>query len=272
MSLDKAKTDQPNIVQKFYETKGWSADQNEVHLDAALFEDLRPVAEQYIRNCRLRVLSFLPPNGGDKLVDAGCGPIQYPEYLEFSKSFKKRICVDFSKEALQQAEKKIGDKGEYICSTLEQIPLPDNTADAVVCMHTIYHIEKSKQESAVKELLRIAKPGAPVLIVYSNPTDLLRRLKEFAYQLGLKKRPPNNGNDELYFYAHPNSWWSETFQNSAQVELHSWRMLGAEESKRFIPNNFLGSLLFHASEAFEKTFNGAATTFGTYPLVVLKKR
>ena len=40
------------------------------------------------------------------MLDMASGPIQYPEYLVYSSNFKKRYCVDLSKNALEAAKKK----------------------------------------------------------------------------------------------------------------------------------------------------------------------
>ena len=47
----------------------------------ARYEDLRPVAREYISRCHQRVSRHLPPEGR-LFLDAGSGPIQYPEYLD----------------------------------------------------------------------------------------------------------------------------------------------------------------------------------------------
>ena len=39
---------------------------------------------------------------GFHILDFASGPIQYPEYLDYSKNFKIRHCVDFSKLAIRE--------------------------------------------------------------------------------------------------------------------------------------------------------------------------
>ena len=50
---------------------------------------------------------------GDYILDMASGPIQLKEYLEYSKNFNKRYCVDLSHEALEQAKRKIGEHGVF---------------------------------------------------------------------------------------------------------------------------------------------------------------
>src|SRR5574341_1011961 len=70
-------------VKAFYDQVGWQEVGEGVYQNAR-YEDLRPVARDYIHRCHLRLLRHLKP-AGRYLLDAGCGPIQYPEYLEYSQ-------------------------------------------------------------------------------------------------------------------------------------------------------------------------------------------
>jgi hypothetical protein len=90
---------------KFYNNEGWKK-KNKTYKDAELFEDLRSCAKKYVSKCRNRIFNFIPKNG-NHLLDFASGPIQYEEYLKYSKNFKTRHCVDFSKDAIREAKKKL---------------------------------------------------------------------------------------------------------------------------------------------------------------------
>jgi ubiquinone/menaquinone biosynthesis C-methylase UbiE len=252
-------------VREFYERSGWQAAAGEpVYADAQLWEDLRPCAAAYVCACRRKVLEFLPPSG-ERILDAGSGPIQYPEYLEYSRDFATRVCVDLSQRALDAAREKLGDRGEYVQASLLELPFPDAHFDAAVSLHTIYHIDGDRQEHAVRELLRVLKPNARAIVVYANPDRLAGRLKR------LVRRTRSVDSGPIYFFAHPLSWWGR-FRDEATVEIVPWRSLNANESRRLIPDNALGRWIFRAVLGFERTFPGLATRWGCYPMIVLAKR
>ena len=69
-------------VEDFYNNTGWKLE-GENTRDAIINENLTPVAAEYVSKVRLRILENL--GGGKNLLDIGCGPIQYPEYAEYSK-------------------------------------------------------------------------------------------------------------------------------------------------------------------------------------------
>lgn len=259
---DAKKTEQS--LESFYDKKGWKKDAAGHSTDAALWEDLRPCAEEYVSACRLRLMQFIPDKG-DKILDAASGPIQYDEYLQYSKNFRLRTCVDISASALEQAKARLGEKGEYVKASLLELPFGDSEFDAALSLHTIYHIEKNAQAKAVRELLRVTKPGAPVIVVYANPDKLLSRVKR------LVKPPHDPESGTIYYHAHPLSWWSQ-FSDTADVRIHAWRSLTAQDARRFIPGNALGKWLYGGVFALETMFDGHAAKWGAYPVIVLKKR
>ena len=180
-------------VSKFYNSHGWLKKNNDT-LDAALFEDLRFISRKYVSDCRNRLKKYLP-NKGIHLLDFASGPIQYPEYLGYSKNFKFRHCIDFSKLAIKMAKLKLGKKGKYYCNDFFKIKLKKNYFDCIISLHTIYHIDKKSQAKAINKLIRVSKKNAPIIIVYSNPNTLINNLKKM---FSIKKSKKNKTN--LYFF------------------------------------------------------------------------
>ena len=133
-------------VRQFYDQVGWKTVSDGVYQNAR-YEDLREVSRNYIHKCHLRVNRHLKPSGR-YLLDAGSGPVQYPEYLTYSKNYEKRVCVDISILALKEARKRIGDKGLYVVADVAHMPFKDEVFDGAVSLHTFHHLpfEGSKTE------------------------------------------------------------------------------------------------------------------------------
>src|SRR3990172_6523196 len=93
-------------VKEFYNQVGWQ-EVSEGMYQNARYEDLRPVAREYIHRCHLRVAGQLQP-GGRFFLDAGSGPIQYPEYLDYSRGYQRRVCADIS---IRSEERRVGEEG-----------------------------------------------------------------------------------------------------------------------------------------------------------------
>lgn len=253
--------DEESAVRNFYDDVGWRiASSGHTH-DAEAAEDLRSAASAYVTRCRSKLVEHLPDEG-DLLLDAGSGPIQYPEYLTYSDRFRRRICVDLSQRALVEAREKLGsEKGVYINTSITRLPFADASADAVVSLHVIYHVPAEDQALAVFELLRVCRPGSPILVVYSNPN------RPLAWVRRLLRRTPHPRNP--YFHAYPLKWWRR-FEATAAVEMLPWRLLTAGESRRLIPDNRFGERVFRLIAWLESSFPRAALHLGAYPMIILR--
>jgi len=248
-------------VHKFYNNFGWKK-RKSIFEDANLFEDLRLNSKDYVSKCRKRILNFIPKKGNN-ILDFASGPIQYKEYLLYSKNFKIRHCVDFSRDAIKIAKKKIGKKGKFYCDDFFKIKFKKNYFDTIVSLHTIYHIDKSKQKKAVEKLLSISKKNSPIIIIYSNPNTIIHRIKNiFVKQKKISK--------DLYFFCHPISWWNQ-FKKDATVSFYPWRAFASSHQKILIPNNFFGKKLFQIIFYLEDKFKKFFIKNFQYYIIVLKK-
>lgn len=262
-------------VSKFYNSLGWQTEE-EITEDARRWEDLREHAKEYVSKCRLRVLRYIPDKGVN-ILDMASGPIQYEEYLEYSKNFKKRYCVDLSSGALAQAKKKIGDHGVFLHGSFFDIPMEGDFFDCSVSLHTIYHIDKDKQEEAVRKLIYVTKPGQPIIIVYRNPSKflirfpflLLRKAKKILKAFTKKKKQEEDLG--LYFHAHPIEWWNR-FSDDANVKIMPWRSFGSDMQKRLIPNNKIGRKMFDLLFGLEERNPEFFVKYFQYPMIILTKR
>lgn len=266
-------------ILQFYNSVGWETEEG-ITEDAKRWEDLREHAKEYVSKCRMRVLSHIPVNG-ENILDMASGPIQYKEYLAYSRNFKKRYCVDLSSGALDGAKKKIGDHGVFLHGSFFDIPLDENFFDCAVSLHTIYHIDKNKQEDAVRKLIKVTKPEKPVIIVYSNPdtfVSFLSSLLPFSTTRRAKlllrndkEAPQKNKDLSLYSYAHPIAWWNR-FGDIASVKILPWRSFSAGAQKRLIPNNKIGSKMFDLLFNLEERFPDFFAKHFQYPMIILTKK
>src|SRR4051794_246825 len=153
-------------VQEFYDEFGWAAAEGDHFVDEQLFEDDRPVTRGYRSAANQRIEDRLPA-GGTYLLDAASGPVQYDDYLAFSRGFDHRVCVDFSRRALRAAASRLGDHGVYVQADVTRLPLASGTMDGAVSLHTIYHVPSDEQRLAFLELHRVLRNGGRAVVIYS---------------------------------------------------------------------------------------------------------
>lgn len=248
-------------IYKFYNELGWK-EKNKIFKDAELFEDLRDGSKSYISKCRKKLLKHIPKKG-NHILDFASGPIQYKEYLEYSKNFRFRHCVDFSKTAIREAKKKLGRRGKYYCNDFLNIKFKENFFDCVISLHTIYHISKNKQKRAIKKLIKVTKKNKPIIIVYSNPNTLLSRLKN----IFIKKK----NKQQIYFFCHPLKWWNQ-FESMADVKILCWRSFSAQHQKLLFPSNLIGKIMLNILLKLENRFPKFFYKNFQYYVVILKKK
>ena len=109
----------------------------------------------------------LPAEG--HILDAGCGPGRYAIHL--AKEGYTVSLVDISEEQLRLAEEKIDEAGVRgsisgvkcldICDLSE---IPDASFDAVLCLGGALSYVRDARDRAISELIRVAKPGSPVIV------------------------------------------------------------------------------------------------------------
>jgi SAM-dependent methyltransferase len=163
-------------VKAFYDQVGWQEVGEGVYQNAR-YEDLRPVARDYIHRCHLRLLRHIKPTGR-YLLDAGCGPIQYPEYLEYSRGYQRRVCADISMTAIKEARWRIGEHGLYVVCDIANLPFAAGVFDGAVSLHTIHHLPEGEHLRAYGELYRTLASGGAAAVVNGWPGSRLMRWAE----------------------------------------------------------------------------------------------
>ncbi|WGF86333.1 methyltransferase domain-containing protein [Marinivivus vitaminiproducens] len=270
-------------IQRFYDTVGWDEADDGLPEDAKMFVDLRPTSQAYVEAARRRVQRHIPAEGGERYLDAGSGPVQFREYAAYSRNFDKRYCVDFSQAALDSAKRRLGDHGEYVLASLLDLPFPDNHFDCTSSLHVLYHIDAKDQLRAMRELLRVTRPGQPIIIVYGNPNGVnlfthrnLSRVHRVLRRLQGKPRDPSivtaSGKaSPLYAFRYPLRWWRQ-FETVASVEIHPWRSLTVDDMKLLVPGTPFGERMLAWLFKAEDRLPWLANQLGAYPMIVLKKR
>lgn len=271
-------------VQNFYNDLGWEKEE-ENYVDALLFEDLRSVSQDYIHKCHLRINRYLKSTG-KYLIDVASGPIQYPEYLTYSQNFEQRICVDISFKALQEAKKKLGDKGIYILADITTLPFKENSIDSAVSLHTIYHVPEDEQDKALVELHRVIKPDSSAIVIYDwgkhslamNITDLpykvISKLREL-YRSTLNRSERTNTNNSqptLYYYPHSYKWAIEQAKKlNIDINIFSWRSVSVFFMRSYIHQWLWGKQILKLIYLLEEKFPKLTGRFGRYPMLIIKK-
>jgi SAM-dependent methyltransferase len=276
-------------VRKFYDRVGWQ-EQSDGFYQNASYEDLRPVSQEYIHNCHMRVLRHLNPNGRF-LLDAGSGPIQYPEYLEYSRRYQYRVCADISIVALCEARQRIGEHGLYVVCDVALLPFKSEAFDGEVSLHTLHHLPSDEHVRAYQELYRTLARGGKSVVVngwddapLSNLMNIwiglfdwiyrtLRPHKKSSISARLTKPeeclPSGRG---TYVQRVTASWLQVTVGKLVPVTIWCWRSLSVRFMRTMIHERFGGRLFLRLAYWKEERLPHFFGKYGQYPLVELNKK
>ncbi len=294
MSGQKIKKD----VREFYNQVGWQLVDQE-HYQNACYEDLRPVASEYIHRCHMRVNRHLTPKG-KYLLDAGSGPVQYPEYLTYSSGYQARVCMDISIQALVDARHRLKTHGFYVVGDIAHLPFKSNNFDGIVSLHTIHHIPMEEKLNAYEGLFRTLKPGRNFVVVegwtnarlmkrLSGIMSYIRRFRGW-WERNILKQNHNTvernsrievqHEDKLIEDSSPIGTFvkkvdadmlDELLNGKMAYKILVWRSVSVEFLRTVIHQDWGGrfwlKLLFWLEERFPKYFGRN----GQYPLIVISK-
>ena len=281
-------------VRQFYDQVGWQLVGEDVYQNAH-YEDLRPVSREYIHRCHLRVARQLKPDGR-YLLDAGSGPIQYPEYLEYSRGYQCRVCADISITALKEARKRIGDAqtgghGLFVVADIANLPFKPGIFDAVVSLHTIHHLPEDEHLQAYSELHRVLAPHSTAAVVNGWPASRLmnafdplirsaNRLRGLASRLLGRAKPARQkaGKSDkeaspkgTFTNRHNAAWIKSEVGARMPAQIYVWRSVSVRFLRALIHPRLAGRgwlrLLFWLEERFPHFFGEN----GQYPLIVIQK-
>jgi SAM-dependent methyltransferase len=278
-------------VREFYDQVGWQ-EVSEGMYQNARYEDLRPVSRQYIHRCHLRVAGQLRPRGR-YFLDAGSGPIQYPEYLEYSRGYQRRVCADISIQALQEARKRIAAHGLFVVADIASLPFISDAFEGVVSLHTIHHLPEDEHLRAYQELQRVLTARCTAVVVNGWPESRLMNFFEPLIRLSvhlrnLKRRltvgqvaaektdltrnaegprPPKG----TFINRNGLEWVKSEVAACMKVEIRVWRSANVRFLRSLI-HPWLGGcywlrLLFWLEERYPGWFGEN----GQYPLIVIEK-
>lgn len=278
-------------IGKFYDQVGWQVE-GEGYQNAR-YEDLRPVSAEYIHKAHMRVKRHLAPSG-DYLLDAGSGPVQYAEYLTYSQDYNYRVCMDLSIVALQEARKRLGEKGLYVNADIANLPFRDDAFDGIVSLHTIHHVPVEEKVSVYQGLHRVLKPGRKMVTVdgwaevpLSSAMNFFMRIANRLRRLTGKQAPlmpndvpadqakkevaPDKAPVGTFVLKTSAKWFHSVMKDVLPYEIRVWRSVSVRFLRSVIQAEWAGKfwlrLLYRLEEWFPRYFGEK----GQYPLIIISK-
>lgn len=180
--------------------------------------------------------------GSEVLLDCGAGYGRVAKYLLPDMPLKGYIGVDSAYEMLTLFKQRYhGSVAEQqtplllINADMHTLPLKDGSVDAAIVSAVFLHNHKSVVEQAMREIKRVLKPGATLLVYSSFPRAVtFMGVQGLAYQalLNLIGRPFKNGPVRYYTRREV----LHLFDSFTEVELKPVGYAVMPKSLIFLPN------------------------------------
>ena len=270
-------------VRQFYDAVGWQQVSEGVYQNAQ-YEDLRLVSHEYIHKCHLRVNRHLR-HSGKYLLDAGSGPIQYPEYLTYSEGYQYRVCLDISIVALKDARDRIKNHGLFVVADIARLPFRSDVFDDVVSLHTIHHLPTEDYKPAYFGLKRVMKPGATAVVVNGWSDSVFMRI--FRFPMRIMEKFIHVGEDRTddakpagaitqkpagtFVHKLTTTSLRQLLGEDFPIKIAVWRSVSVRFLRAMIQPALLGKFWLKVLYMKEEWFPGFFGEKGQYPLITFKK-
>ena len=272
-------------VKNFYDQVGWQMISEGTYQNTQ-YEDLRHVSRSYIQKCHLRVNRHLSSNG-KYLLDAGSGPIQYPEYLTYSDGYQYRVCLDISIIALIEARERIGSShGFFVVADVANLPFRNEIFDGIVSLHTLHHLPISDYVTAYKNLKRVLKPNRAAVVVngwsesklmnwFDKPISIMERIfqKITPSSAQIKKSIGDNHSRPMGTFVHKINAQGlrDLLGPDFPISISVWRSVSVRFLRAMIHPFLFGRFLLWSPPELEELFPVLFGEKGHYPLITFEK-
>jgi ubiquinone/menaquinone biosynthesis C-methylase UbiE len=140
-------------------------------------------------------LEEVDPQPQDAILDAGCGSGRNISIL--SARVREIVGVDYSDQMLARAKEKIIAEGlsnaRLLQADITKLQFAPDTFDKVICASVLQYLDDADCEQALKELVRVCKPGGKLVIHLKNGASLyglsLKTVRLVARLFGKRMKP-----------------------------------------------------------------------------------
>ncbi len=216
----------------------------DVEATLAAYTDLRYrdafwATREYEDRCdRLALRALLPPGGG-RLIEVGAG---FGRLADEYGGFREVVLLDASEALLAAARQRLGADARFsmVRGDAFQLPFPDASFDAAVCVRVIHHFEDPRP--AIAELARVLRPGGVLVLECANKRNLkaialyvLRRQRSSPFARGSRpyeelsfgpvardSATPAASTESEVSPEPTNGWYSTTSIDHAPQDLRAW--------------------------------------------------
>lgn len=206
-----------------------------------------------------------------KVLDLGCGYGRLSKELLNKFSHVKTLGIDISSRYVDLYNDSLSPRGKAYQADLRKLPFKNNQFDLVLVVTTLmYLIYKKDQQRALKEIFRVAKPQAQIVIIERNISaqNLLNLGGVVAFIRGKKNQEINSVSFDKDFLA---NLIKKSGGKIIRLEaIPFWTLLLPVSITLTIINKKIGSYFLSFLKILDKLFNWLLTPSLYISYIVVK--
>jgi SAM-dependent methyltransferase len=193
--------------------------------------------------------------------------------------------VDISLVALQEAHRRLGDKGLYVVADISRLPFKKEVFGGLVSLHTLHHLPPEDHALAYSELYRVLETGRQGVIVNgwtASPlmalADVVVRPASWLFSWRSRGKPaPTPVRSSMgekpsgTFIQKYDPTWLKHILQGRRFQILTWRSVNVHFLRTLIHPKLGGAfwlkILYWLEERFPRFFGKN----GQYPLIVIYK-
>lgn len=179
---------------KYYLDAYYCKQQFAFNQSAAFFPHKIDINDERVKT----IVEFFGDLDYKKVIDVGCGRGRYLRIIETEFPHAELYGLDISEEMLSNCPEKV----ITTQSSLLEIPFPNRYFDCVYCVETLEH--STRVDAAVKEMIRVLKPGGKIIIIDKNAEMLgEKKLEDWESWFNPKELADILSNNKINVTFHP---------------------------------------------------------------------
>ena len=193
-----------------------------IHADEEEIHQLKTIRNRYYHSYFRKYLLKLPADSIILEIGSGSGF----DCLPLIKAGRQVIASDISFDSIRGVKEKGGLKGNiaYLVADGENLPLADNSIDAVFLVASLHHFPSS--EMILKEIRRVVKKGGLVTFAMEPSRFMMRATRLFASNKSLRIYQGHSEADETH-PGYNQADWKRIISDFKVIELKRvWLTLG----------------------------------------------
>lgn len=139
-------------------------------IEGVLLKSVPKAVNHYLHDWMISEVKSVFKNYTLKVLDIGCGYGRLSKQI--LKEYPKSVTfgVDIAERYIDLYNQELAPRGKAFLGDMQKLPFKDSYFDVVFVVTTLMYLTKaSEQENALKEMLRVLKPGGYFIVIERNP-------------------------------------------------------------------------------------------------------